>query len=58
MGYALAASCRMEYDYKQTKPHLQETMKVYLRERKYAAKSSGKPESLPYFQSWLPSDNL
>jgi len=39
-------------------PHLQEIMKVYLSERKYAAKSGGKPGSLPYFHSWLPSDNL
>jgi len=32
-------------------------MKVYLRERKYAAKAGGKPERLPYFQSWLPSES-
>jgi hypothetical protein len=32
-------------------------MKVYLRERKYAAKAGEKPESLPYFQSWLPSES-
>jgi hypothetical protein len=33
-------------------------MKVNLRERKYAAKAGRKPESLPYFQSWLPSDTF
>jgi hypothetical protein len=38
--------------------HLQERTKVYLRERKYGAKAVGKPESLPYFQSWLPSDTF
>jgi hypothetical protein len=33
-------------------------MKVYLRERKYAAKAGGKPQCLPYFQRWLPSDTF
>jgi hypothetical protein len=38
--------------------HLQESMKVYLRERKYAAKAGGKPKHLSYFQSWLQSDTF
>jgi len=39
-------------------PHLQEIMKVYLHERKYAAKAGGKPKRLSYFQRWLLSDTF
>jgi len=39
-------------------PHLQEIMNVYLHKRKYAAKASGKPKRLSYFQSWLLSDTF
>jgi hypothetical protein len=39
-------------------PHLQDTMKVYLCERKYAAKAGRKPKRLSYIQSWLLFDTF
>jgi len=56
-GQILSLPCRITLSML-LQPHLQEIMKVYLRERKYAAKAGGKPKCLSYFQSWLLADTF
>jgi len=56
-GQNLSLPCRITLSIL-LQPHLEESMNVYLREMKYTAKAGGKPESLPYYQSWLPSDTF